>query len=139
MAFKKVLWTVLALSNSACLQVQNSFESDDDLYSFQPELDTSDPAQARLQAVREIFVAYNCVDCHANRSSGFKQFTTFTDSEWIDFGYVIPGDLASSYIYTKLNRSNCGSIPGECNMPSTVELSDEDLVSIEDWINEIEE
>ena len=128
-----------------CFQIQNSFERDKELYSYQPELDLTDPAQLRLQKVRDLFVSYNCVSCHATNPRGFQAFLTYTNEDWTRktcIGHnpcAVAGKATESYIYQKINQADCTPGNGLCNMPSQmVQMAPADLAVIEDWIQELE-
>ena len=139
---KVVMGFFIASLLSSCFQVQNSFESDKDLYQYRPALDLGDPAQLRLQKVREVFTRNNCVSCHSERI-GFKAFLSFTDSDWTtkscgQLPCVVAGKPADSYLYKKINSAACTPSDLECNMPSqSLPMAPADVALIEEWIEEL--
>ncbi len=126
---------LITIMLSGCLQIQNSFEDDDTLFKEQTPLDEDDPAQLRLQNVRQIFSSAGCVKCHVDDGQGnLRGFLTYSDNDWANNGYVVFGDLNASTVYTALYQTDCP--PGRCDMPYPPysALTDEELQIIENWI-----
>ena len=140
----RLVFLSLSVLVVGCLQVQNSFENDDNLYVERPPLDLEDPAQLRLQRVRDVFENNNCVSCHASNSSRFQGFVTFSDVQWLSQNCgggggacVVAGDVAGSSLYQYLDTPTCARNASRCNMPLNGEMSQEDVDVIVEWIEEL--
>jgi hypothetical protein len=151
MGVHRYLLTSLLFLSSACFQVQNSYEGDDIAFSERIPLDLNDPAQAKLQLVRNVFLNsdYNCYGCHVGVGQGsFKGFLSFSNNDWLTKNCggsgpcVVAGDdYEASNLYKKLNRSDCVyRAGGLCNMPDDPDrvMRDEDVELIIEWIKELE-
>jgi len=80
--------------------------------------------------IQPIFNA-NCGNCHLGNSSGGVNVSDYQNT--IDSDIIIPGDASSSSLYDRITRANsdAGDMP-----PGNAELSAEQIVLIESWINE---
>ncbi len=71
-----------------------------------------------------------CASCHTH----FNWYE-YGEMDYITQGLVVPGDVQNSPIYFRLKKSNQGS--GPRNMPLGSDISNEELVKLEAWINNI--
>mgnify|MGYP000860953027 CR=1 FL=1 len=116
---------VLSLINFyGCMQVQNTSSNDREYYT-NTEIDASTPAGQRLSAAYTV-IKNNCVNCHSNMN-------LTTDTDWINSGYVSPGNATSSIIYCRIKGSNCGAE----DMPKNSSMSQTDANTIKTWINNL--
>lgn len=72
----------------------------------------------------------SCISCHNNSNVG--DFRNLTQAQFIQKGLVVPGDLAGSKLYYRLNGATSG--PGARNMPQGGQLSSPQIQAVTDWI-----
>jgi mono/diheme cytochrome c family protein len=118
-----ILCSVVLLPNCK-FQTANSVSGDKEAYSPPEPIDTTDESAVRFAAAKAVFKS-KCVTCHS-------AFVTYTQAQWINYQYVVPGSSSTSYIVTKL--AGAGS---DGNMPPGDALSSENIATIKAWVDGI--
>ena len=119
------IWIALFLlslgSAAGCgkLNTLNSVAGDAGRYS----LDGS----AEFLAVRQIFAA-KCATCHVS-------FSTYSEQEWMDNGYVVAASPSGSMLFQRL-KSN-GISGSQQDMPPTDVITSTEANAVRDWINSL--
>ena len=106
---------LLSLNFTNCLQTENS-----------SSVDTTITGSPEFLAARTVLVN-NCINCHIGHD-----FHLLYEEDFIERGYVEPGDFLNSPIYYRLEGS-LGS-EGPKNMPEGGTLSASDIQTIQVWL-----
>src|SRR4051812_9393471 len=101
-----ILMVGLALTGglllSGCrMQTMNSTAMDSMMYGSGSPDGNSDAAFAQVRSL----INTKCASCHTH-----AEWAGYSESDWINYGYVIPGDPANSKLYSKL-KANGGTMP----------------------------
>ncbi|HUP56135.1 MAG TPA: hypothetical protein VM598_01695 [Bdellovibrionota bacterium] len=113
---------LLAASFLSGCQVYNSGARNRLAYGGQVDL-TTDFGRA-FTVIRE-----RCLNCHAH----FGGWTT--DADWVNNGYVVPGEPAESQVYNRLAGAHLGIAPED--MPLDSALTSDELAAIREWIDDL--
>jgi uncharacterized membrane protein len=105
------------------LQTLNSTANDSDLYG--PGGSVTAGATIAFSGARQVIVN-RCASCHSD-------FSSYTEAQWQNLGYVVAGDPASSALYQRL-RGTGGT---NSNMPPNASLDYAEIESIRTWINNL--
>jgi hypothetical protein len=114
----KVVFILILLPLTACIQADNSSSLDEDLYGG-----ASDGTPAFL-AARSVFRTSCSSPCH--------DYGTKTEGQLKAAGLFFPGDADSSPLYNSLSTSTAPT--GRKDMPQNGSLSADDTAIIKTWI-----
>lgn len=82
----------------------------------------------------QTIISNKCLSCHSGTSRNFSNL--HTEKDWLDSKYITPGSAQSSKLYRMLKGAGVNTL--EETMPkNSSKLSDEDLLSIKDWIDSV--
>lgn len=117
---RQILFFSVLIGLSGCLQTENSSSLDADNYS---DIEGS-PAFAAARGI----LSQNCGgSCH--------NFHTLTETELSTLGLIVPGDSTGSKIYYRIKDSDGSG--GPKNMPPAGVLSNTDMGTLADWIDNL--
>lgn len=75
-----------------------------------------------------------CVVCHKSGGVAPSNYVGLTQQQWIDRGYIVPGNAASSQLYKRIISTGTDVMPP----PPFAKLSATDQAAVRDWINSIQ-